>query len=174
MAKRGYNRAEWGVIAVFFILGLAGAGLGGGSFYRGLVSGAWPTAPGTITRSDVETAGTGGRHGVTAYRARVEYAYEVGGESYTGDRLFFGSPERYSETHAHQWANRYRLGAEVAVAYEPAAPENAVLRPGLVWEGATFTLAMAIGGFCLLAVATLAITHGLWPLLRRRERPPEA
>jgi hypothetical protein len=58
----------------------------------------------------------------TDYSPRIEYEYTVGTETHRGDRIQFGGPRGTSEAIALSFVQRYPLGAEVQVAYDPANP----------------------------------------------------
>ncbi len=98
---------------------------------------------------------------------RVEYIYFLDGQECTGNRIFFGSPEKYSKGEADRIVRAYPVGQEVSVTYDPEEPESAALKPGLVWEGASFTLSFAVGGALLLIGSTLAIVRRVWKSVSR-------
>lgn len=93
-------------------------------------SGNWPTVPGTVVSSDVDSSHVG--RGRTKYWPEVEYEYLVDGELFEGNRIshihirligtFLGGATRT--------ADHYRLGREVKVAYDPDNPASSVLEPG--------------------------------------------
>ena len=174
--KKGYAKAEWFLIGVFCVAGLVGALIGGTSVWRGWQSRGWPTVEGTITKSEVEVVASGvGGSGATHtpyHRPDVEYSYWVDDKEYTGTRIFFGSPEKFSQAHAGRIAKAYPVGREVMVACDPAQPGNAVLEPGLVWEGTTFTIAIAMGGALVLIVGLLAVANGLWKAFGKKAEHP--
>jgi hypothetical protein len=82
----------------------------------------------------------------------VTYQYVLNNLLYTGNRLGDVSPNGVSEAHANTIAAEYPPGRAVAVYYDPANPQNAVLIPQKSGRGAIFT--MTLGGV-LLAVGLL-------------------
>ena len=170
--KKGYARAEWFLIGAFCVMGLAGLFAGGASVWHGWQSRAWPVVSGKTVRSEVkEVASTVGGPG-TAHRPDVEYSYWVDDKEYRGTRIFFGSPERFSDAHAHRIIQDYPEAREVSVAYDPTDPSNAVLEPGLVWEGASFTISITVGGALLFAVGLVAVANGLRKAFGKKAEQP--
>ncbi len=80
---------------------------------------------GTISRSKVETHTDSDG---TSYRARVEYAYRVGGRDYRADRIAFG-PNIATSRQARQDVARFAAGTEPTVYVDPDDPSRAVLDP---------------------------------------------
>ncbi len=96
-------------------------------------SGTWPTTAGQVRSSEVithvETQANayGGETRYVTYEAKVDYDYGVGGVSFSGHRLDF-RPDRYqSEAAARDAIAKFPPGADVVVAYDPAAPQTSVL-----------------------------------------------
>lgn len=83
---------------------------------------------------------------------QVAYEYVVGNMRYTSQRLGNLSPSGVSETQANRIVAEYPAGKTVAVFYDPANPQNAVLIPQKAGCGAVFTV--VIGGL-VLAVGLL-------------------
>lgn len=104
------------------------------------------------------------------YRAEVRYRYRVDGRSYEGTRLYFaGLPMATDSDGARGMLAGLAPGRTVAVAYDPARPERAVLRPGI---GPPTRLSVAAGaaflGFGLLCLVLE------WRAERGHERLPAA
>jgi hypothetical protein len=88
------------------------------------------------------------------YYPKIRYQYEVGGKSYTADRMSFSGGEggeKKSESQAV--VNRYPSGQKVIVYYDPKHPEKAVLERGLIWK----TFIPFIAGLAFLAVAIVCL-----------------
>lgn len=122
----------WFIVA----LGALTLYLGFGAMYRGWASNGWPTVPGVVTTSRIETErGTGSSSNRTgsrdSYHARVSYDYQVAGETYTGRRVHAGEYGTADTAHAEEVIGSYPLGAEVVVHHHPRRPGDAVLEPGL-------------------------------------------
>ena len=122
-------------------------------------SAAWPTAEGTVqassVRENLETDSEGDSE--RAFYPNVQYAWSVGGQSYTSDRIAFGGKSRFTRAaDAQTVCDRYPQGSRVAVRYNPDRPEESVLeskKPSLMTP-IVFTVVVAI--FTLIAGAFLA------------------
>lgn len=91
---------------------------------------AWPQAKGRITASDlihkVETDADNRAQDI--FYIRPTYAYEVDGRALTGDRISFGVSSRFeSREAAEALAERYPVGRDVAVLYNPRKPQESAL-----------------------------------------------
>lgn len=114
--------------AVFFLVG------GGLILWIGLptlnsakASKAWPTVEGIVIESTVLTKRSNG----PTYKAVVVYDYEVEGEEYSSDRIWFGG--EVSTSNRGQMRNivkEYTEGEATTVHYDPENPKEAVLQPG--------------------------------------------
>lgn len=135
--------------AVFLAAGLAG-------IRRGLRTYAWARAEGRVVRSTVgrETEATG-EGTVDRYHAEVRYRYEAAGAAREGSAVHADDRGSPSRGRAERWAARYPQGARVAVFYDPADPDRAVLERG-VGSGPFWLLAWGglflLGGFYLVRV----------------------
>ncbi len=110
----------------------------------------FPHVVGRILKSEVrETQGT-----KPTYAAEVEFAWRVAGVEYKGATVRHGF-SRSGKVYVERVVARYPVGREVEVYYDPAAPGEAVLEPGLVG-----------GDLNVLIFATPfhAITLGLWTI----------
>ncbi|MBC8096440.1 MAG: DUF3592 domain-containing protein, partial [Akkermansiaceae bacterium] len=83
---------------------------------------------GTILSSEVthNTDSDGTTHGV-----KITYAYTVAGREYVGDRFRYGNFSSSDCGWANQAVREHPVGSAVPVFYDPQAPEQALLRPGL-------------------------------------------
>jgi hypothetical protein len=97
-----------------------------------LGSASWPQVEGRVTSSELVSAERPDRWGHYAvYKAAVRYAYEVGGESYHGDRVTFTHAEfRRDRQRMKQIAAAYPAGSAVTVYHHPRRPGVATLQPG--------------------------------------------
>ncbi len=115
----------------------------------------WPAAPGTITVSEVKQSSTTDEDGAISftYTPRVEYTYEVAGQSYTGSKVGFGAVLGHSSTGPAQAVTaRYPVQAPVQVFYNPANPSEAVLER----SAAGSVNATRIIGIVLLVIAVVS------------------
>ena len=121
----------------------------------------WPSAPGKILSSGVEDVKVRvAREAIfnwilaTAFRSRTIYIYEVDGVSYQCDRISFGFQTLATfRLFAKRGAAKFAPGQPVEVYYNPAAPEQAVLRRGAEGEiiiyltaAALILIALRLGG----------------------------
>lgn len=84
-------------------------------------------AAGMVTASRVESSSSSDG---TTYGAQVEYDYEINGQSYQGDRYSYFSFSTSSRDHAQDIVDRYPVGREITVHYDPDEPEDSVLETG--------------------------------------------
>jgi hypothetical protein len=134
---------------------------------RSLASGRWPTARGTIESSEVQATRSGGG---TAYTPKVVYAYEVRGAHFHGTRIWrteFSPPP----DQAQRIVSEFPVGSRVQVYFDPSAPDQSLLRPGLnwfsyVWFGLScLSVLVGIGAF---VVGRLMVSSDLPPNNRWR------
>ncbi len=125
-------------------------------------SASWPTAQGTITRSEVETVGANKN---TRYRPLVAYTYSVEGQPHEGDKHRVSSWSGGELEAAEAMVARYPVGASIPVYYRPSEPSTAVLMPG-ARSGELFLLLMLLP-FNLAALALFVIVARVW-----RPKPP--
>jgi hypothetical protein len=117
----------------------------------------WPSAPGKILSSGVEAVKVRVAREVifnwiraTAFRSRTIYVYEVDGVSYQCDRISFGFQTLATfRLFVKRGAAKFAPGQPVEVYYNPAAPEQAVLRRGA--EGAII-IYLTAGALILMAL----------------------
>jgi len=137
----------------------------------------WPTADGVIESSEV--AKSTNSDGDTMYSAEVVYQYEVNGQKLDSDNVFFGGDySSSSRSDASGTVNRYPVGKEVEVFYDPDEPSNSVLEPGAKWMsymvygiGMVFLvvgLLVVIGPLCYLVLAAFVIGGAATGAIGRR------
>ena len=80
----------------------------------------WPTAPGTVTKSAVTRRLTG--HAIT-WALNFACNYEVDGRRYVLKHVQFGTGGAISKDLIQGFADKYPVGANVAVRYNRASPE---------------------------------------------------
>ncbi len=123
----------------FFIYLFSGIfmAVGGGIMISGIIqirlaqsSTTWPTTVGTITVSKVETSTDDDG---TTYRPLVKFSYQVNGQSWTGDTVFFGGGKiSFSNyRYANKIVNKYPVTTRVNVFYNPSKPNIAVIEAGV-------------------------------------------
>jgi hypothetical protein len=88
----------------------------------------WPTVPGTITKSEIDTWRSDSK---THYQPDIVYAYSVDGKKYTSSKITVGDPPLDNNvTPAKRLQAEYPVGKEVVVYYDPELPGSAALKPG--------------------------------------------
>lgn len=142
----------------FALAGLFVVWLGIGDVLDGHASTDWPTVPGEVTESFVETHSDDDG---TTYSAEVRYTYTVDGEPLRGDRVAF-SVWNAGHAKARAIVDTYPVGRTVDVHYEPSDPTNAVLVPGA-----------QLGSYGLVAFGTVFLTVGVVLFLVFRRRAAE-
>ena len=88
----------------------------------------WLTTPGVVLNSGLTTQRSQSSKGYTSvsYKPQVTYQYLVMDQTYTGERLGFGSSS-YSHARAEKKIALYPQGTQVNVHYDPADPSKSVL-----------------------------------------------
>jgi hypothetical protein len=126
---------------VLLAFGTVGLWRGWRQLGRARASAAWPRTTGRVIAARLDAA-PADEDGYVARRAVVTYHYEVDGAALRGARVFFGDeiPLQFAGPGKRCLAE-YRAGRAVQVAYDPAAPGQAVLEPGV---GAAAYLACAV------------------------------
>jgi len=115
---------------LFLGFGIVGLWRGWRDLRRALASTTWPHAEGEIVGSDVHVDGYH-EDGEAQLRTVIRYRYDVGGQTYHGERVFFGDDLalRFAGPGKRRLA-AYPIGTRVGVAYDPQQPRVAVLEPG--------------------------------------------
>lgn len=121
--------------AIIAAAGAAGLFFFGRPVWRAWRAGRWPHAPGTVTRSWLETVTreidpTDSLAPTTSrIYVRVSYRYVVGGTAHSGDRVtFFPSTMSHGFTqHAREHCDGYAAGTALDVRYDPRNPSDAVI-----------------------------------------------
>ena len=98
----------------------------------------WPTAAGTITKSDVIEEAIEEKDNddksrirkIYRYQVDLRYAYQIGKRDFVGTAANWGATAIYGLRElAETAASQYRPGQPVTVYYDPEQPGNAVLEP---------------------------------------------
>ena len=111
----------------------------------------WPSVPGSVTGTDIVADGTF-EDGSAAYYPRISYKYVVAGKEYSSQRrsLINVGAGRFLRAGLRKTVERYPVGSEVTVFYDPADPSEAILeRPDPVLGP---TLLCAFGGMLAVGV----------------------
>jgi len=111
----------------------------------------WPSVPGEITRSELETYRKDGK---TQYLPDIAYKYNVDGKDYSSSKVTVGDPPfTGSISPAKRIQNYYPVGKNVDVFYDPEVPSSSALRPGI--QKNDILLAVITGIFPLMGILIL-------------------
>ncbi len=100
-----------------------------------------------------------GKSGGLVYSAKVSYAYAVNGESFSSERIRFGSLNTGNPAFPTQLVERYPVDAVVKVHYSTSDPSVAVLEPGIQ------SASLIVVGFGVL-FASVGVAAILMPMRR--------
>jgi hypothetical protein len=153
------------------VFGAAGVGLlifGFVQRRKAKLTESWPTARGTIisARLDQHTSEErrdGHSYTSTSYNPVVEYTYQIGQQTYQGNRVFPGATMSYDLGTAQGIVNRYQPGMAVNVHYDPANPAQAVLETQskggnlFLILGAVFAVLGLLGGCIGIVMAVVSL-----------------
>jgi len=137
--------------AILLTLGLVAA-------RRAKAAQSWPVIPGVVLSSTVvelESTDSEGRSSVS-YEPRVEYQYNVMGQTYTAKRIAYGATT-FDDQKASEIAARYPVGAQVYVHYNPVKVSDATLETGAVSSKLFIKLGGAMAGIGLVISVILGI-----------------
>jgi hypothetical protein len=89
----------------------------------------WPNAPGVITSSDIDQSIDDGK---TMYAAVINYEFTVENKPYVGNKISLtsGNSRTSSLREVKKDLQKYPVGKEITVYYDPELPNNAVLQTG--------------------------------------------
>jgi len=131
----------------------------------------WPSTYGRIVSNDVSVSyQNDDDYRRVSYLPKVQFTYQVGGESFTGKRIAFGSdPDFNTRRKATNFLLQYPVGAEVAVFFNPENPSEAVLSQKMrsMTAGLIVGIVMLVIMVCalcpvLMAVVRLIGSLGVW------------
>ncbi len=122
----------------------------------------WARAQGVIENSGITSQDPGRNGGFRKYFARVRYAYEVDGQTLHSNAIWLpGQRETGTFDEAEVLAERYAIGNQVTVYFDPRHPEQAVLEPGRQ-GGLYFTHPQRLWMFALVPGLVLFILAIEW------------
>ncbi len=141
----------FGVTGLFLLLGGGLLFVGVRSMRAARASRAWPATQGTIVSSELFTSGRGKSRW---YKAQISYTFTVSGQSYTGQRVFFGDSRSSNMGREQKVVDRYQAGAPVEVFYDPQQPQEAVLERR---TGGTNLTYLILGSVLLVFAVFMAV-----------------
>ncbi len=131
----------------------------------------WPSTVGRITAAEVKQSVSRDDDDREhyAYYPSVEYEYQVAGQTYTGKRIAFGGTVATSNPNqAAAQLDRYPVGGEVTVYYNPEKPSEAVLERkagGFAWGLAVGIVCLVLGA-CIACPLLIGVVRNLLPALQ--------
>jgi len=112
----------------------------------------WANTFGSIVESRLDQSTNYSEDGPTvSYSPLVRYTYSVIGQPFTGEKITFGLTEAHSRSSkAQEVLNRYPLGKQVTVYYDPNDPSQAILerRAGGGVAGWIVGILFLVAGLC--------------------------
>ncbi|HTB82982.1 MAG TPA: DUF3592 domain-containing protein [Candidatus Sulfotelmatobacter sp.] len=121
----------------------------------------WPNTSGTILESSVEPGWSRDGSGrIYIVKPKVIYKYHVSGEDYTSSQLALVEVSTASENLARAKAEKYKVGQNVVVYYDPQKPNFATLQVGDPTGGKLPFVIMIFGlGFIIAGMVWLLSSH---------------
>lgn len=121
----------------------------------------WPTTPGLIksaTMREHTHHDSKGHRKPSTYEPVIEYTYAVIDQPYTGNKIALGA-KSFDSHQAFEIFNRFPVGNNVDVHYNPQDPAEAVLETHFQGQVTAFIIAIAIGviGLALLIVSIITL-----------------
>lgn len=137
---------------VFLGFGLVFLGKGLLLLWRGWATKEWPQTTGRVVYSGIENRLSSDDNGYkTVYRARIRYTYDVKGEPFSSEGVRYKDVETSLRAKIDQILREYPVGSEVEVFFNPGAPQESVLEPGV----AAFDYIFLVVGFVITAIGLL-------------------
>jgi hypothetical protein len=115
----------------------------------------WPSTTGTITLAEAKTSISRDSDGdeSVSYYPHVEFTYQVGIQTFNGNRISFGGVVgKNNQAAIQQSLSRYTAGSQVIVFYNPQNNAEAVLER----KAGGFKGGMAAGIICVVLAACIA------------------
>ncbi len=118
------------LFSALFVLGLCLVWINLYEAYAGWQSNSWPSAPATIVSSEIRQTSQPRSSGA-AWVPDIAYTFVVDGKEFTGTGIRFGSMESTDRAWIEQQVNeRFKVGRELIVFYNPENPAIAVVEKG--------------------------------------------
>jgi len=94
---------------------------------------------GRIISSNIGMNGTRG-----GWKFYIQYEYYIEGNKMTSERVHFGYQASSNPSYAQEYINKYPIGKEVIVYYNPDDPRESVLEPQVKWYGQLYIFTAGI------------------------------
>lgn len=118
-------------------------------------SASWPSVPGKVLTSAIDTSSATSKSGGTTYRLALTYAYEVAGHHLEGHRVAFGDNlwgGTRSRDEVQARVTFYHPGRALTVYYDPQSPGRCTLTPGV--GNLPFNATLAVGAALVIVGAS--------------------
>jgi uncharacterized protein DUF3592 len=125
---------------------------------RGRESRHWTRTLGRVIESRVELLNEADEQRSRRWGLVIRYAYDARGRAHESKQVWIGSAgvSYEDEEGALEWVERFPRGAEVTVWFDPAAPSQAVLVPGV--PGPQLAL-LVIAGLALVGIGMFMLSR---------------
>ena len=128
------------------------------ALYKSLLSRRWSKTEGVIVKTYISTktvrAGSAKNPGsATVYVPSVDYAFQVGGITFTGSRIDFSAEERYfplREKSVEYLDSVYQVNRSVEVFYNPSDPRESTLSREYVYNFGNYQAGCCCGSVGIL------------------------
>jgi hypothetical protein len=140
------------IIVTGLIFGLRALRDGTSDVVVALTARQWPTTSGVIEQSNVVEDQN---DDTLLHTPTVRYSYEVAGTHYTGTTVVPGQGSTNAASIAQRTVDRYPVGKQVQVYYQPADPHKIMLEPRIAWGALVTTI---VGAAILLLLAAVFVT----------------
>ena len=164
---KSYTRADIILLVIFILFfllsGVVSLCLGVVFVIQGNANMSWQHAQGTIIESkwDSYIASPRQRESQRRYRAVIQYEYIISGNTFSGNRLSTVNIALRTKEEAIALCEKYEVGTDVTVYYDPNRPEKSVLIRGTPKGTKNFF----IGGIICFLIGT----GGTFFIVRRRK-----
>jgi hypothetical protein len=148
----------WLVAVLFSTTGFGLALMSAAILARGYDAQGWSETTGQVVRSNVEVSQKAAgirRPGRTVfddyYTAKIEYEYVVDGKKYVSDEIVLADgQESFDRSVAEAAVNKYSVGREVTIYYNPNHPDRALIERdfgfGIWWTALAFAVVEGLAG----------------------------
>ncbi len=106
----------------------------------------WPKVKAIVKSSCLKAKRVGDGH--TYYSPDIEYQYSLDSKHYSSNNFTYMGTFGLSKEYSDKYINKYTVGSEIEVSYNPKTPEVAVIIPGVHWGQYTSMLLLTLIFFC--------------------------
>ena len=126
---------------------------------------AWPSTTGQISTASVRqnSATDEDGHVNFTYSPIVEYDFPVNGQAFKGRRINYGITASPTREAAQKEVDRFPIGRQVTVFYNPEKPSEAVLEKKVVTSkvGLILGIVFMVLTLCTCCISVIMVTRGL-------------